>query len=218
MKKLGSIFLILCAQGCISVLPDGKPASDRYQLSSVAMEAAAQTPVTWSLSVDDPSATRAHDTSMIVLMREGSRIEYFSSAEWVDRAPRLFASALVRSFQNSGRITAVASRGEQPHSKFILQTDIRDFHADYADGERTAVTSVHARLADARGRAYAARLFEARVPMGRDSARDAADALNEGSRQVIAEIVAWTLDAGEQAEAARTAEAGTERAADLQAK
>ncbi len=218
MKNLGFIFLILCAQGCISVLPDGKPASDRYQLSSVAIEPATQAPVTWSLSVDDPVATRAHDTSMIVLMREGSRIEYFSRAEWVDRAPRLFAAALVRSFQNSGRISAIASRGEQPHSKFILQTDIRDFHADYAGGGRTAVTSVHARLADARGRTYGARLFEARVPMARDSAREAADALNEGSRQVIAEIVAWTLEVGEEANAARTANAGTEPVANFQAK
>lgn len=206
---LALILPALLATGCISVLPDAKPAAARYQLSHVAIEAGDAPVVEWSLSIDDPTATRTHDTSMIVLIREDARVEYFSGAEWVDRAPRLFAAALVRSFENSGRIRGVASRGEQPHSKFILQTDVRDFHASYAGGERTALTSVHARLIDARGRTYAAKLFEARVPIDRDSAAATAIALNDGSRKVIGEIVAWTLDAGEKstAEPARDAAA-----------
>ena len=110
-------------------------------------------------------------------------------------------SALIRSFENTGRILGVGDRTTMPTSTFILQTDIRNLEADYLSGAPKARVAIHARLMNSRGKVFAAKLFEASAPAGAGMPGDLARAFDGAVGGVIGEIVAWSFAEGETAQA-----------------
>lgn len=188
---------LLLLQACVSVLPDAAPASARYQITEVST-ASSLAPVQWTLGVEDPDATLAFNTAKIALSREPARIEYYAGGEWVDRAPRLFGAALVRSFENSGAIRGVGSRITLPVSTYVLQTDIRRLAVAHQSGQINADIAIYARITNGRSMIYAARLFTANEPVAADNAGAAATALNRGLSQIQNEIVGWTIAEAEK--------------------
>jgi cholesterol transport system auxiliary component len=199
MRTLAITAAALALSACVSVLPDAAPASARFQVTDVAYDVAATAQADWTLSIDEPSATRAYDTTKIALSREPAKIEYYAGGEWVDRAPRIFGTALLRSFENTGAIQGVGSRTSLPVSTYVLQTDIRRFGATHSGNDVRADIEIYVRLTDARSRIYGSKIFKSSLPAARDNSEAAAKALNEGATSVQREIVAWTI---EQANAA----------------
>jgi cholesterol transport system auxiliary component len=191
----------LAIAGCVSVLPEAGPAGARYQVTDIAFAEAGPPRVAWTLGVEEPDATLAFNTAKIALARAPARIEYYAGGEWVDRAPRLFGAALVRSFENSGRITGVGSRITLPISTFVLQTDIRRLMVVQEDGAAIAEAAVFARLTNGRSVVYAARLFEAQEPVAGDNAGAAATALNAALARVQRDLVEWTFAEADRAAA-----------------
>lgn len=198
----------LLGSACVSLLPETTPAKPRYQINALEPSdpAGAGERVDWSLVVDDPRATRAFDTVKIAVSTAPGKIEYYAAAEWADRAPRLFQSALVQSFEDSERILAIGDRGSIPLGDFVLQTDIRHILLDVREGAPAASVSIYARLSDGRGRIYAARPVTARALVKSESADDVIAAFNEAFDEALAEIVAWTYEKGEETHARENAD------------
>jgi len=197
-RTAAALLSVLVLTACVSVLPEAGDPSARYTLEDIDFNGGdfgggSAGPVVWSLAVDDPSSTRAYDTTRIALTREKSRIEYYASGEWVDRAPLLFSTALIRSFENSGRILGVGSRMALPLTDFILQTDIRALRADYAGDQISARVEVFARLTDSRGRILASKLFTATNDVRQDSVVAVAGALETSSSRTLHEIMEWVF-------------------------
>ena len=184
------------ASGCVSVLPKADPAAPRYGVSVVADAGLNAGDASWSLSIDDAAASRAIDTTKIAVTRAPQQYEYYAGGEWTDRAPLLFQTALLRSFEDSGKILAVGARTAQPVAKYYLQTDIRSFEANAANGALVANVDVYARLSNRRGEIVAAQRFTATEPIQQDAAGAAARALDAAASVVVAEIIPWTLQAG----------------------
>lgn len=203
-RPISALFISVCAStlllsACVSVLPEAPPASARFLVSDVAFEEPAAPPVKWTLGVDEPNATLAFNTAKIALARAPSRIEYYAGGEWVDRAPRLFGAALIRSFENSGRIIGVGSRVTLPISTYVLQTDIRQLTIAH-DGALAAEAEVFARLTNGRSQIYASKLFEAVEAVTADSPAAAAAALNRALERIQREVVDWTFAEAESVE------------------
>lgn len=198
LKLAAVAALASLAPACVSVLPEAKPPAPRYMLTPVDFEGDAPQ-VAFSLAVEDPSATRVYDTTKIAAMREPGRVEFFSGGEWADRGTRLIQSAIIRSYENSGRILAVGDRIALPAPDFVLNTDIRALHVDYASGAPVATFTLYARLIDKRGRVVAAKLFEAQEQAGANSVPRAARALDAAVGAVVTDLVAWTFDEGTKA-------------------
>lgn len=192
---------LLFLSSCVSVLPEAAPASARYLVNDVAPAEPASAAAAWTLGVDEPEATLAFNTSKIALSRAPARIEYYAGGEWVDRAPRLFGAALVRSFENAGAVRGVGSRVTLPVSTFVLQSDIRELTIIHSDGGLTAKAEVFARLTNGRSRIHASRLFSASEPVRADNAGAAAGALNLGLERIQREIVQWTIVEADRAAA-----------------
>ncbi len=193
MKTILIIAASLALSACVSVLPEASPAPARFQVTDVAFDTAPAQTADWSLSIDEPIATRAYDTANIALSRAPAQIEYYAGGEWVDRAPRLFGAALVRSFENAGAIRNVGTYTTVPLGDFALQTDIRRFGAVLEGGRVDAKVEVFARLTNGRGKVYASRMFAAVNDAGSDRPGAVAKALNAGATQVQRDIVVWTL-------------------------
>lgn len=193
----------LCLAGCVSVLPKAAPASARYLIEPVVYPGPPEQPVKWSLIVEDPNSTRVYDTTKMALVREPGRVEFYASGEWADRAPRLVQTALIRSYENSGRILGVGDRISLPGGTFALQTDIRAMHADYSAGKPAAAFKVFARLTNSRGEVISVRLFEQKVEAQNDTVPDVAAAFDKAVTVALGEIVDWSIGEADKAYAER---------------
>ena len=192
--RFALLLATLALSACVSVLPKAAPASPRFTIAAVEDAAASGAPVEWTLVIEDPQASRVYDNTRIALAREPGRIEFYASGEWADRAPRLVQSALIRSFENTGRILGVGDRTSQPVADFAVQTDIRRMEATLDGGKAKATFAVYARLVNARGKVLAARLFTAEEPAAGDDGPSAARALDKAAQRAMAEIVAWAFE------------------------
>lgn len=194
---------VLCLGACVSVLPKAGPAAARYLIEPVTYIETPAAPVEWSLIVEDPVSTRVYDTTKMALVREPGRVEFYANGEWADRAPRLVQTAIIRSYENSGRILSVGDRISLPGGSFALQTDIRAMHADYSEGNPAAKFTVFARVTNARGQVIAARLFEQQVAAADQSVPSVAAAFDSAITAAIREIVDWSIVEADKAYAER---------------
>jgi cholesterol transport system auxiliary component len=195
---LRSLFLASAfyVSGCVSLLPETAPPKPRYHIEAVVMPAGQGDTVDWSLVIEDPHTTRAYDSVRIAVSPLPGKIEYYADAEWADRAPQLFQTALVQTFEDSGRILAVGERSAVPIGDIVLQTDIRALHFNVRGGGKNAEVSVYARLSDGKGRIYAVKRFDTLQPANSDRGDDVVAAFNGAFQSVIADIATWTFEEG----------------------
>lgn len=195
-----SVGAALMAAGCVSVLPEAAPPKPRIHITPADASALAGEPLNWSLVIDDPKATRVYDSVRIAVSPGPGKIEYLSGAEWADRAPRLFQTALTQTFEDAGRILSVGDRLAIPVADVVLQTDIRRMEIDVASGDRAAVVEIYARLADGKGAIFAARKFDARTETGSTSPDAVYRAFDQAFDNVLAGIVDWAYAEGARAQ------------------
>ena len=102
----------------------------------------------WQLAVGVPDAPANLDSVRIALSQSATTTDYFANAEWTDRAPIMVQNLLIQSFDNSGKVKAVFRDTATLHTDYVLQTEIRDFEAQYAQPNTApqAVVRVEARL------------------------------------------------------------------------
>lgn len=196
-----AVALALFASGCVSVLPEAAPPKPRFHIAAAGADQLAGAPLPFTLIVDEPRATRVYDSVRIAVATAPGRIEYLAGAEWADRAPRLFQTAIVQTFEDAGRILGVGDRAAIPVADLVLQTDIRRMELTVDGRAHAADVSVYARLTDGKGTVYAARKFEARVAAASTEPDDAYKAFSGAFDQVITGIVGWAYDEGGTARA-----------------
>jgi cholesterol transport system auxiliary component len=97
--------------------------------------------VGWQLVVAEPAAERDIDTTRIALTRKTNVIEYFAGGSWSDTAPALVQAKLIEAFEASNAAVGRDAAGLKPD--YILQSDLRDFQAEYQAG---GAPTAHVRL------------------------------------------------------------------------
>jgi cholesterol transport system auxiliary component len=181
--------------GCSDLIGPGEaPALYTIDPAMAALPSGPSVP--WALSVQLPEASGSFDTNRIALVRGQGTLDYYANAAWPDRLPLLVQAVLVRAFQDSGRIGAVAREEDALHADYLLATTLRDFSAHYAsaDGAPEARVSITAQIATAHGRKLVAtRTVAQDVPASANSVPAVVDAFNQALAAVATEIVAWTL-------------------------
>lgn len=187
--------------GCSGLLPAGGAPPQLYTLTPASDFPQPSGPhVSWQLLIDPPVAPAALDTERIALSRSAISVDYFADATWVDRAPLMLQSLLVQSFENSGRIAAVANESLTLRADYILRSALRHFEADYGgapNGPPSAHLQISAQLVKMPERAIVARRnFEATVPAAENRVPTIIRAFEAATQQALRKIVDWTLDAG----------------------
>lgn len=126
----GAVVLLAACSGVIGPLP--------YQLyvlqpaATPAADYAADPNMQWQLIVAMPDAPASLDTARIALSQNTTTMDYFAGANWSDRAPVLLQSKLVEAFENSGKVKGVARTSAGLQTDYLLQPEIRNFEAQYA--------------------------------------------------------------------------------------
>jgi cholesterol transport system auxiliary component len=73
-------------------------------------------------------------------------IEYFAKGAWADNAPILLQDKLIESFETSRAIVAVGRDAIGLKPDYVLQSELRDFQAEFAGPTPTAHLRLTAKL------------------------------------------------------------------------
>jgi len=155
--------------------------------------------VDWQLVVVKPSAARVVDSPRINVRPSPSELEVYKGVSWAQPATDMLDDALVRGFEDSGRVAGVARATTGIRADYKLALDVRRFEADYR-GQPTpaALIEVNAKLIHVIDqRVVADRTFRQEQPVPTTATADVARAFEQGLKAMTSELVGWTLVTGQ---------------------
>jgi cholesterol transport system auxiliary component len=133
MRRIAIVAAALAlAAGCFGGLKNEAPAPLTYRLDAPRLEAGE--PLAADLAVVVDRAAPGLDTDRVAGRWPGMRLDYIAGARWADGLPVLLQSALVESFQDSGRLRSVQGDMGRFRATHSLVLEVRRFEADYAAG------------------------------------------------------------------------------------
>lgn len=184
--------------GCVSL-----PEREAVQLYTPTLDSSAPADapgVTWQLVIDRPLSDPALDSPRIAVRPRPNELQSYAGARWTAAAPDLVETALLRRFQDSGRIVAVGRGRDALRADYVLQLDLRAFESVYDDdgGAPHARIALYATVLDAGSRnVVAGRLFVHDSAADDDAIPAVVDAFSAALSALSAEVVDWTLTSGE---------------------
>jgi len=166
--------------------------------------------VDWQLVLSKPSATRMIDSPRINVRPHPGELEIYAGATWAQPSTDMIEDALLRGFEDSGRIAGVARSSAGIRADYRLATDIRRFESDYrGQSTPTVVIALNAKLIHVVDqRVVVDRTFHQEQPVGSTDVPAVAAAFEKGLSQLATDVVGWTLVNGQQ-DAAKKAPAVT---------
>ena len=188
--------LVLASCGGLNIGPP--PAGQLYVLRPATTPPADAPVAQWQLAVALPDAPESLDTDRIALIRTQSVMDYYANSTWMDHTTQLVQSLLVEAFEKSGKINAVARETEGLRSDYILQTDIRDFEAQYdvQDGIPRVIVRISARLVNIPQRNVVSIITVTHeATASANSVPAVVAAFNTATGAALNEIVGWALRA-----------------------
>lgn len=187
------------ALGGCGVIPKVNEPVPLYTLSAVARYGQSLPKVDWQLVVGTPVASADLNSTRIALTRAPGVIEYFAKGAWADYAPILLQDKLIESFEASNAIASVGRDAVGLRPDFVLQSDLRDFQAEYFG----AVPAAHLRLAAKLvrmpdRRIVASIVTEQKVAAAGNSLPQIVDAFDRAAGLAFEEVVVKVLTARTQ--------------------
>jgi cholesterol transport system auxiliary component len=201
---------VLALAGC-SVLAGGDRQSTTIYAPQVRMQADPAWPtVDWQLAIAKPSAARLVDSPRINVRPTPGELEVYRGATWSQPATDILEDTLLRGFEDSGRIKAVARISAGIRSDYKLTTDLRRFESDYRGGRQLAATiELNAKLIHSLDqRVVASRTFLIAEPATSAELPSVASAFEAALDKAATELIGWTLVSGQQ-DAARLPAVGS---------
>ncbi|MET4616576.1 cholesterol transport system auxiliary component [Stenotrophomonas sp. 2619] len=155
--------------------------------------------VDWQLVLVKPSAARVVDSPRINVRPSPSELEVYKGVSWAQPATDMLDDALIRGFEDSGRIKGVARATTGIRADYKLALDVRRFEADYrGQATPTALIEVNAKLIHVVDqRVVADRTFRQEQPVPSTATADVARAFEQGLQATTSEVVGWTLVTGQ---------------------
>ncbi len=154
--------------------------------------------VDWQLVVERPIASVGLNSQKIALQRTPVTLDYFAHANWTDSAPEMIQSLLIETFESTGKIKAVSRESTQLRPDYALQSELRDFQAEYDTTGRPPLVRVrlNTKLIRMPDRVIIAGDTVERIAraQGNDMEKIVL-AFDEALGQVMKRVVEWTLTA-----------------------
>ncbi|MGL4691728.1 MAG: ABC-type transport auxiliary lipoprotein family protein [Stenotrophomonas maltophilia] len=199
-RPLLPIALIAALGGC-SLLGSNERSAVTIYSPVIRIQADPSWPtVDWQLVLVKPSAARVVDSPRINVRPTPSELEVYKGVSWAQPATDMLDDALVRGFEDSGRINGVARVTTGIRADYKLAMDVRRFEADYrGQATPTALIEVNAKLIHVIDqRVVADRTFRQENPVGSTDVAQVTAALEQGLQTLTTNVVGWTLVTGEQ--------------------
>lgn len=155
--------------------------------------------VDWQLTIGGASASRMVDSPRINVRPTPAELQVYAGSSWAQPSTDLLETTVLRAFEDSGRIDAVARSevGIRPDYKLVME--VRRFEADYAgQAVPDAIIEVTGKLLYNRDqRLVASRTFLEAHPAAGTGVPQVVEAFEQALAAVSAGIVGWTLASGQ---------------------
>jgi cholesterol transport system auxiliary component len=146
LKRIASTFCVLaiiagCSTG--SLLDSELPVPTSYVIAplppaaSATQSAASQT----DLAIGRPDVAPGLDTSRIAVLR-GRELDYYRGVQWGGNTLEVVQSLLVSSLQDQKLFRSVTSEQARVASAYMLDSEVRDFQAEYSAGRNAPAAHV----------------------------------------------------------------------------
>ena len=200
LRALLAAPLLLALTGCFSL--GGERTELAVYAPRVVLEADAGWPsIQRTLAIGEPSASSMLDSNRIAVRPDPQRLQVYSGAVWSDSAPSLVQSALVSAFDQTDRFTAVGRTTSDAPSDLLLQLDLLQFEAVYAEGtvNPAAVVAFKATLINQRERRVLGSLVvTAEVPADGTQLPEVVPAFEAALADSARQLVPWVLEQAAQ--------------------
>lgn len=155
--------------------------------------------VDWQLTIVPTTAPRVVDSPRISVRRTPSELQVYAGSVWAQPATELVELALLRTFEASDRIPAVATSGAGIRADYKLVLDLRRFESDYAGRDIPQATiELGARLLHNHDqRVVASRTFLQTVPATGTAVENVVTAFEEALAALGHDVAGWTLVSGD---------------------
>ncbi|WP_119301394.1 ABC-type transport auxiliary lipoprotein family protein [Dongia deserti] len=181
--------------GC-GVIPEVNNPIPLYTLSPVRDFGRSLPKVNWQLVIGTPVASADLNTTRIALTRSPGVIEYYANGAWADYAPVLLQGKLIESFEASKAIVAVGRDAVGLRPDYVLQSELRDFQAEYSEGKPTAHLRLAAKLVRMPDRRIVANILtEQKVPAEGTSLAQIVRAFDRAAGEAFEDVVVRVLTA-----------------------
>ncbi len=177
-------------------LPGGGEPAQLYVLTPKSTFDPALPQVDWQLVVERPVASAGLNTQRIALQRSAVTLDYFARSNWTDNAPQLVQTLLIESFENTGKIRAVGRESTQLRPDYVVQSELREFQAEYEAPTRppTVRVRLNAKLIRVPERAIVgSHTVERTVTAEKGDLESVVLAFDEALGKVMKQIVEWVL-------------------------
>ena len=135
-RNLIAIGIGLSLSACLSVLPDPKPASTVYRLSTTLADNAPME-TAQVIRVDRPTANQIYNTTDIVLSSDPQTLSVIAQANWAEAAPVMIQTALVDRLDASSRFVGIIpTSGARTDTR--LHLTVSNFEASFDNGPESA--------------------------------------------------------------------------------
>jgi cholesterol transport system auxiliary component len=200
-RIFASMIGLVLLGGCVDLLPGGGPAAKLYNLTPKSTYSDNLPTVNWQLVVEMPISAETLNTPRIALSRAPLTLDYYGGARWSERAPVMVQTLLVESFENTGRIVAVARKSIDLRADYVLKTDLREFQAEYSgEGPPIVFVRLNAKLIKMPQRTIIASFrSERRVQAVSIKLIDVIHSFDQALGKVIKDVVEWALMAPQTA-------------------
>lgn len=198
---LAGLVAALSLSGCSSILGE-KPKTPTVQYApDPRVPADPSWPAAnWQLTLSAPNAARMIDSLRIAVRPNGNEIEVYKGAAWAKLPSSMIEDALLRTLEDSGKISAVARQGAGLSADYKLVLDMRRFESDYVAGATlpAAVIEINAKLMhNFDQKVVASRTFLQSNPAATTAVPDVVNAFESSLENITKEIAGWTLISGD---------------------
>ncbi len=199
-RLLGGLAATALLPGCGGLLPKPGPPPRLFRLTPQSTFPEDLPSVDWALLVDRPEASAGIDVPRIAVRPSPVALEYYASAAWTDRAPRMVQGLITESFENADRLQAVGSQSLGLRADYLLKSELREFQVEYFEGPLpVAHVQLNAKLVDGVSRRILAdEAFYARSEASADSLEAAVFAMDAALGKVLKRMIVWTVETGEE--------------------
>ncbi|HUO79513.1 MAG TPA: ABC-type transport auxiliary lipoprotein family protein [Steroidobacteraceae bacterium] len=203
MRALAALAAPAVLAACGGLFQTHETAPVVYTLHA-APPAAAPATVAATLVIARPVARPGLDSERIAVRLPDRRLDAYAGASWSAPPPRLVEALLLDAFRGAGGWRAVVSEQSAFPGRYLLQTEVTDFAAEYADGGGAPLVRVALRGElglGAERRLVASVAGAGEVRAAADRQREVAAAFEAAAARAVAELVAAADAAALAAEA-----------------
>jgi cholesterol transport system auxiliary component len=150
------------------------------------------------LTIAPVQIARPYDSLRIAVRPTPQELQVYKDGVWAQRPSELLTASLLRTFEDSGRLRAVARAGTGVNGDYRLLLDVRRFEADYAGGATPSATlEVNAKLLrNETADVVASRTFTVAEPVAGTAVPQVVEAFDQALGMIGRDMGGWILSSG----------------------